>query len=84
MHRPGHFAADSPMSNSLLKDVCVRPVELADIAGFRACVDAVMREREYLAFLEAFPLEQTAAFVTTNIDNGNPHFVAAAGERIVG
>jgi ribosomal protein S18 acetylase RimI-like enzyme len=72
------------MEMAPLEGVGVRPVELADIAGFRACVDAVMREREYLAYLEAFSLQQTAAFVTTNIDSGNPHFVAAAGERIVG
>jgi len=72
------------MEMAPLEGVCVRPVEIADIAGFRECVDAVMREREYLAFLEAFPLEQTAAFVTKNIASGNPHFVAAAGERIVG
>ncbi len=64
--------------------ICVRPVEIAGVAGFRECVDAVMREREYLAYLEAFSLEQTAAFITTNLDRGNPHFVAAAAGRIVG
>jgi ribosomal protein S18 acetylase RimI-like enzyme len=62
----------------------IRPIALGDIAGFRDCVSSVMRERQYLAFQEPFPLDQTAAFVAGNITSGNPHFVAIAGERIVG
>ena len=64
--------------------VVVRPVTLADIAGFRACVGAVMRERRYLAYLEPFSLAETAAFVAANIDRGNPQFVAEDAGRIVG
>ena len=62
----------------------IRPIALGDIAGFRDCVGAVMRERQYLAFLEPFPLDQTAAFVAGNIGSGNPHFVAVDDERVVG
>ncbi len=62
----------------------IRPIAIADIDGFRACIGAVMREREYLAYLEPFPLAQTAAFVASNIETGNPQFVADDGGRIVG
>ena len=57
--------------------VVVRAITLADVAGYRACVGAVMRERKYLAYLEPFSLAETASFVAGNIDNGNPHFIAA-------
>jgi ribosomal protein S18 acetylase RimI-like enzyme len=66
------------------ESVVIRPIVLGDIAGFRDCVGAVMRERQYLAFLEPFPLDQTAAFVASNISSGNPHVVAVDGERVVG
>lgn len=62
----------------------IRPITLADIEGFGDCVGAVMKEREYLAFQQPFPLAQTAAFVATNLENGGPMFVADDGGRIVG
>ena len=62
----------------------VRPITLADVTGFRSCVGAVMRERKFLAYLEPFPLAETAAFVAGNIDKGNPQFVAEDAGRIVG
>jgi ribosomal protein S18 acetylase RimI-like enzyme len=64
--------------------VIVRGITLADVSGFRSCVGAVMRERKFLAYLEPFPLAETAAFVAGNIDKGNPHFVAEDAGRIVG
>ena len=64
--------------------VVVRAITLADIAGFRACVGAVMHERKYLAYLEPFSLAETASFVAGNIDKGNPHVVAEDAGRIVG
>jgi ribosomal protein S18 acetylase RimI-like enzyme len=62
----------------------VRAITLADVAGFRECVGAVMHERRYLAYLEPFSLAETASFVAGNIDKGNPHFVADDAGRIVG
>jgi ribosomal protein S18 acetylase RimI-like enzyme len=64
--------------------VTVRPITLADVEGFRACVGAVMKEREYLAYQEPFPLVKTAEFVATNIECGNPQVVADDAGRIVG
>jgi ribosomal protein S18 acetylase RimI-like enzyme len=65
-------------------NIVVRPIRHADVGGFRACVNAVARERKYLAFLEPFPIEQMTAFVACNIEHGNPHFVAEDAGRIVG
>jgi ribosomal protein S18 acetylase RimI-like enzyme len=68
----------------MAEPVVIRPIALGDIAGFRDCVAAVMRERAFLALQEPFPLAETAAFVAGNLANGNPQFVADEGGRIVG
>lgn len=64
----------------------VRVVPIAEtyIEGFHACLDSVARERLYLGFLEAPPLERVRGFVQSNIDQDWPQFVAVAGERVVG
>jgi RimJ/RimL family protein N-acetyltransferase len=64
-------------------------VEVARIAaehveGFHRAVDFVARERKYLAFLEAPPLDSTREFVMNNIAKGYPQFVAVAGGEVVG
>ena len=64
--------------------VTIRPITLADVAGFRACVGAVMSERKYLAYLEPFSFTHTAAFVAENLERGNPHLVAEDAGEIVG
>jgi ribosomal protein S18 acetylase RimI-like enzyme len=64
--------------------VHIRPITLADVAGYRSCVGAVMGERKFLAYLEPFSFTQTATFVAENIENGNPHFVADDSGQIVG
>ncbi|MEO8741261.1 MAG: GNAT family protein [Casimicrobiaceae bacterium] len=66
------------------EQVTVRPIALADIAAWRDCVGEVMSERRWLAFVEPFPLPQSAAFVAANIASGNPHVVADDGSSIVG
>ena len=65
-------------------EITVRPIALADAAGYRECVGVVMRERRYLAYLEPFSLAQTAAFVAGNLECGNPHLVADDAGAIVG
>jgi ribosomal protein S18 acetylase RimI-like enzyme len=54
------------------------------IGSFHATVDVVSRERAYLSFLEAPPLEDTAKFVRGNIAKGYPHRVALHEGRVVG
>jgi RimJ/RimL family protein N-acetyltransferase len=65
-------------------EVSIVPVAEAHIRGYHEAVDRVARERRYLAFLEALPLEKSAAFVRENIAQGNPHVVALIGGEVVG
>jgi ribosomal protein S18 acetylase RimI-like enzyme len=62
----------------------IAPIAEPHIQGFRAVVDAVARERKYLAFLEAPPLAEVLDFVRGNIERGAPQFVALEGAQVVG
>ncbi len=64
--------------------VIIVPIAKEHVAGFRECIDAVSRERRYLAFLEARPLPVIRKFVLDNIRAGNPAFVAVKDGRVVG
>ena len=55
----------------------------AHVEGFWSAVDAVARERRWLAGVEAYPLEATREFVRDNLAKGFPQFVALTGERVV-
>ena len=66
------------------KDIRVVPIAEQHIEGFHQCLDSVARERRYLGFLEAPPLESTRQLVQSNIASGVPQFVALDGERVVG
>jgi len=56
----------------------------AHIASFRDCLDAVARERCYLALHEAPALEAVRNFVLGGIASGATAFVAVEVERVVG
>ena len=60
------------------------PIAAEHISGFRAAFDVVARERKYLSFLEAPPLEDTTSFVLDNIQHGCPQFVALSAGTVVG
>jgi RimJ/RimL family protein N-acetyltransferase len=65
--------------------VTIRQIREQDIDGFYATFSIVVRERQYLAFLEPPPIEQTRAFCRRNIEKGYPQLVAVADDgRIVG
>jgi ribosomal protein S18 acetylase RimI-like enzyme len=61
------------------------PIAQDHIDGFHRALDIVARERRYLAFLEAPPIDTTRTFVLDNIKRGNLHFVAvSAKSEVVG
>lgn len=60
------------------------PIEEGHIEGFHRTLDFVARERRYLAFLEAPPLESIQGFVRDTIKRGRPQFVAVAAGEVVG
>ena len=65
-------------------DYQIIPITDALIPGFHAVLDAVAREKRYLSFLAAPPLDETTAWVHADVRRGFPHFVALIGERVVG
>jgi ribosomal protein S18 acetylase RimI-like enzyme len=65
------------------------PVEIVQITqdhieSFHGTLDFVARERRYLAFLEAPPLESTRTFVVGNIEHGYPQLVAVLVGQVIG
>jgi len=60
------------------------PITQDHIEGYHRALDLVARERRYLAFLEAPPLEATRAFVLDNIEHGYPQLVAVQAGKVVG
>jgi RimJ/RimL family protein N-acetyltransferase len=60
------------------------PITEAHIEGFRAALDAVAREREYLAMLEAPALEKVREFVMAHIRDKRPHVIALVADRVIG
>jgi ribosomal protein S18 acetylase RimI-like enzyme len=54
------------------------------IESCNAALDVVARERKYLTFLEAPPVESSRAFIRNSIAGRHPHFVALEGDRVVG
>lgn len=67
-----------------MSDIDIVPIAEPHIDGFHHALDTVSRERRYLTFLEAPPLESTRAFVRDMIANGHSQFVAIADGAVVG
>jgi ribosomal protein S18 acetylase RimI-like enzyme len=62
----------------------VVPITAALAAGFHACLDAVAREKRFLAQVEAPPLERVQQFVADGLEKDAVQFVALDGEQVVG
>jgi RimJ/RimL family protein N-acetyltransferase len=60
----------------------IGPIADEHIESFHKTLDVVARERRYLAFLEAPPLESTRAFIRNNIAHGYPQFVATVPREV--
>jgi RimJ/RimL family protein N-acetyltransferase len=60
------------------------PLRGAHIEGYHAALDAVARERRYLAFLEAPSLDATRAFTGLALTGQLIQHVALDGDRVVG
>ena len=62
----------------------IRQIQLQDAEGFRACLDAVARERRYLAQVEAPPIERVREFVAQSVEQDAAQYVAVVEGKIVG
>jgi ribosomal protein S18 acetylase RimI-like enzyme len=64
--------------------ITIVPIREEHIEGFHVALDVVSRERRYLTFLEAPPLEQVRGFVSRGAKGEFIQLVALEGERLVG
>lgn len=55
-----------------------------DAAALAACLDAVARERKYLALIQGFPPEGTRQFIEFLAANRGVHLTARLGNQVVG
>lgn len=62
----------------------IRPARVGDGVAFHALLDAVARERRYLAMVEGPPLERMQEFVDSSAKKNLPQFFAFDGEQLVG
>ena len=67
-----------------VEDVQIVPISEEYIESFHKCLDSVARERSYLGFVEAPPIESTRKFVLSNISKKVPQYVAIEGGTVVG
>jgi len=66
------------------RSISVVPIAESHVEGFRACLDAVAREKRFLAQIEAPPPAEVLAFVRSNIASDVAQFVALDDDRVVG
>ena len=67
-----------------MSEIIIEPIADRHIESFHHALDTVARERRYLTFLEAPPLESTRDFVRDMIANGHSQFVASSEGAVVG
>ena len=64
--------------------VAIVPITEDHAESFHACLDAVAREKKFLAQVEALPLERVQAFVRESVASGAAQFVAVDGGLVAG
>lgn len=60
------------------------PIALEHAPGFHACLDAVAKEKRYLAQTHALELERIEGFVRDSVANDAVQFVALDGATVIG
>ncbi|MBW6423064.1 GNAT family N-acetyltransferase [Rhizobium sp. XQZ8] len=65
-------------------EIAIEHIREEHIESFHHALDTVSRERKYLSFLEAPPLENVRPFVLDMISGGHPQVVAVDGGKVVG
>lgn len=59
-------------------------IEQAHAESFHACLDAVAREKKFLAQTKAAPLDRVKEFVRDSISSNAPQVVALKANRVIG
>ena len=72
------------MSEAVQQRIQILPIAEEHIEGYHQCLDSVARERLYLAWVQAPPLDSARAFVLSNIAGDVPQFVAVIDDEVIG
>ncbi|HET7845803.1 MAG TPA: GNAT family N-acetyltransferase [Xanthomonadales bacterium] len=67
-----------------MADARIEPLAERHFQSLRRALDVVAREKKYLAFAQAPAPQAAYDFYRYIVDNGHCHFVAVAGEEVVG
>jgi len=66
------------------EDIRIVPMAAEHIESFRECLDAVAKERRYLALTGAPPPDAVREFMRSAIARRVPQFVALDGQLVIG
>ncbi|PYJ98701.1 MAG: GNAT family N-acetyltransferase [Verrucomicrobia bacterium] len=66
------------------ENIRIVPMAAEHIESFRECLDAVAKERRYLALTSAPPPDAVREFIRSAIMRRVPQFVALDGQRVIG
>jgi putative acetyltransferase len=67
-----------------MKPIAIVAIAIEHAAGIHACIDAVAREKRYLAQTFAKPRSDFDAFVRDSVTHDLVQFIALDGDRVVG
>jgi ribosomal protein S18 acetylase RimI-like enzyme len=67
-----------------LSDITIAPTAIEHVEGIIRVIDIVGHERKYFDVFEAPPSPESRALIRNEIASGDPHFVALAGDEVVG
>jgi RimJ/RimL family protein N-acetyltransferase len=62
----------------------IRPMTAEDIPGYHHCLDVLGRERQFIAWLEAPPIEKCRTRVLSLLERHMPPYVATSSDAIIG
>ena len=67
-----------------MNQVTIRQISQADIERLHSCLDSVARERKYLGFTRAAPIEETRKSLVEDMERGVIRLIAIDHAKIVG
>ena len=67
-----------------MNQVTIRPISQDDIEGFHSCLDRVARERKYLGFTQAAPIEETRKSLVEDMERNVIRLIAINDSKVVG
>ena len=67
-----------------MNQVTIRHLSQTDIEGLHSCLDSVARERKYLGFTRAAPIEDTRKSLVEDMERGVIRLIAIDNSKLVG